>query len=218
MIGFGLDSPGLFLLPRPFSVGWRSADGRIGLLVRVFGPGTARLATLREGDRVLLLGPLGRPFRLEPERRIVCVAGGVGLAPFLFQAGAARAAGHEVDLLYGERTESFVFDLPLLAELTDGPVELWTEDGTAGRQGRVLDGLELADDPIVLACGPTPMLQAVARIALAGGASLQVSVEEYMGCGVGTCQGCVVKSADGRWVKSCIEGPVFEAGELAWPS
>lgn len=218
MVGHGLDVPGSFLLPRPFSVGWRSDDGRIGLLVRVFGSGTQRLAGLREGDELLLLGPLGRPFALDPSRPHVCLAGGVGLAPFIFLCADAHAAGGPiVRLVYGERTADSVFEPALIERLTGVVPEIWTEDGTLGAAGRVTDGLDVAEDPILLACGPTPMLNAVAALAADSSASLQVSVEEYMGCGVGTCVGCVVKSADGRWLKSCIEGPVFDRESLAWP-
>lgn len=216
MIGYGLENTGAPLLPRPFSVGGRTGEGRIGLLLRSFGAGTRRMATLDPGDEVLLLGPLGRPFRLEEGRRVLCVAGGVGLAPFLFLAGVARRGGLEVDLLYGERTAERVFDPGLLERIAGGPAEVWTEDGTAGSEGLVLEGIELDDDPLLLGCGPDPMLRALAELARERGADLQVSVEEHMGCGVGTCQGCVVRGADGRWIKSCIEGPVFDAGELDW--
>ena len=216
MIGYGLENAGAPFLPRPFSVGGRTDDGRVGLLLRAFGAGTRRMARLSPGDEILLLGPLGRPFRLEEGRRTLCVAGGVGLAPFLFLAGEARRGGLAVDLLYGERSAARVFDPELLERLAGGPAEVWTEDGSAGREGLVLEGIDLADGPLLLGCGPDPMLRALADLAAERGADLQVSVEEHMGCGVGTCQGCVVRSADGRWVKSCVEGPVFEADELDW--
>ncbi|HKK27606.1 MAG TPA: dihydroorotate dehydrogenase electron transfer subunit [Gemmatimonadota bacterium] len=216
MIGYGVDNLAPPLLPRPFSVGWRSDDGRVGLLVRTFGSGTRRMSGLEAGDETLLLGPLGRPFRLEEDRPIQCVAGGVGLAPFLFLAGEARARGREVRLLYGERTGARVFDLDLVRRLTGGPAEVWTEDGSAGRKGLVLDGIDLTEDPLLLGCGPGAMLRALADLAARRGASLQVSVEEHMGCGVGTCQGCVVPRAGGGWAKACVEGPVFDAGALDW--
>ena len=216
MVGYGLDNTGAPFLPRPFSVGWRGPGGRVGLLLRAFGEGTRRMSRLGAGDRLLLLGPLGRPFRLDEGRRIVCVAGGVGLAPFVFVASEARDRGRDVTLLYGERSADRVFDLDLLTELTGGSAEVWTEDGSAGRAGRVTEGLDLSDDPLVLGCGPDPMLRALATLARERGFDLQVSVEEHMGCGVGTCQGCVVRSTDGRWVKSCVEGPVFDARELDW--
>jgi dihydroorotate dehydrogenase electron transfer subunit len=218
MIGFGLDTPGVFMLPRPFSIGWRSNDGRLGILLRVFGQGTRRMSVLERGDRILLLGPLGRPFRTGAERPICCVAGGVGLAPFLFLVGEARAAGHDVTLLYGERSAPYVFDPALIRELTGGVAQIWTEDGSAGSRGLVTQGIDPDDDVLLLACGPTLMLRAVAAFARENGCDLQVSVEEYMACGVGTCQGCVVPGADGRWIKSCTEGPVFDSRELTWPT
>jgi dihydroorotate dehydrogenase electron transfer subunit len=191
MIGFGLDHLAPPFLPRPFSVGWRAEDGRIGLLVRAFGAGSRRLAD--------------------------CVAGGVGLAPFLFLAGDARRQGFDVDLLYGELTADKVFDIGLIEELTGEPPIVWTEDGSLGSRGRVTDGLRVEGGVTVLACGPTPMLRALAARAAREGFDLQVSVEEHMGCGVGTCQGCVVQGADGRWRKACTQGPVFYASELTWP-
>lgn len=217
MLGFGLENTGPPFLPRPFSVGWRGDDGRLGFLVRVFGSGTRRLAALRPGDSLLVLGPLGTAFRTDPGTPTICVAGGVGLAPFLFLAAEERARGRDVRLVYGERTAARVFDRRLLQRLTAGPAEVWTEDGSAGRRGTVLEALSPGSAGMWMGCGPAPMLRALAALARQRGRPLQVSVEEHMGCGVGTCQGCVVPGADGRWIKACVEGPVFDAARLAWP-
>ena len=217
MVGFGLGGLDAPFLPRPFSVGWRGADGRIGLLVREFGAGTRRLAALREGEELLLLGPLGRPFRVPVDRPLVCVAGGVGLAPFLFLVPEILATGGSVRLLYGERSADRVFDPALVERLAGLRPEIFTEDGTAGARGLVLQGIRADERPELFGCGPTPLLRALERLAREADLGLQVSVEEHMGCGIGTCQGCVVRSADGRWIKSCTEGPVFERRELAWP-
>lgn len=216
MVGFGvggLDAP---FLPRPFSVGWSGDDGRIGLLVRRFGAGTRRLAALEPGDRTLLLGPLGRGFEWEVDRPIVCVAGGVGLAPFLFLAPVCRGEGGSVSILYGERSSDRVFSPDLVEELTGVRPDVYTEDGTAGTTGRVLAGIHPDPSIQLFGCGPTPMLAALERLAREQDLALQVSVEEHMGCGIGTCQGCVVRSAGGEWIKSCTEGPVFRREELAW--
>ena len=217
MIGFGLQDLDAPFLPRPFSIGWRGEDGRIGLLVRRFGPGTHRLAALRAGDEVLLLGPLGRGFEWETGRALVCVAGGVGLAPFLVLAPEAIRNGASVSILYGERTGDRVFDPRLVEQLTGVRPDLYTEDGSIGRAGRVIDGIERGTESCLFGCGPTPMLKALERLAREAELSLQVSVEEHMGCGIGTCQGCVVRSSTGDWIKSCTEGPVFRREELAWP-
>lgn len=217
MLGPGLETPGTWLLPRPFSIGWRSAaGGRVGFLLRVFGLGTRALARLGEGDEALLLGPLGRPFEVDPGRDVELVAGGVGLAPFIFLAAEHPASAGELRLLYGERDAGAVFDPGLLEELTGRVPEVYTEDGSAGTEGLVTAGLDPDATASLYACGPTPMLRALAAFAGAHGRDLQVSVEEHMGCGIGTCQGCVVPGADGRWIKACVEGPVFRSTELEW--
>ncbi len=217
MLGRGLDTPGTWLLPRPFSIGWRSDDEvRLGFLLRVFGPGTRALARLRVGEEALLLGPLGRPFEVDAGRDVELVAGGVGLAPFIFLAAEHPDSRAALRLLYGERDAGAVFEPALLERLTGRIPELYTEDGSAGKAGLVTAGLEPGSPASVLGCGPTPMLRALAAFAAEHGRELQVSVEEHMGCGIGTCQGCVVAGADGRWIKACVEGPVFRASELDW--
>lgn len=216
MMGKGLGDVSAPFLPRPFSIGARPAPGRLGFLVRVFGEGTARLARTGPGDRLLLLGPLGRPFPSPDERPVLCIAGGVGLAPFLFLGAEWRREGSDVRIVYGERTGSRVFDPALIRSLTSVEADVRTEDGSVGRAGLVTEDLDLADRPQLLACGPQPMLRACAALADEAGLPLMVSVEEHMGCGIGTCQGCVVRSTDGRWIKSCTEGPVFDARELSW--
>jgi dihydroorotate dehydrogenase electron transfer subunit len=216
MLGTGLSDVAAPFLPRPFSIGAREADGRLGFLVRVFGAGTRRLSAVSPGDDLLILGPLGQPFTLPEDRSIVCLAGGVGLAPFLFVGAEAKSDTREVRIVYGERTGDRVFDPELILRITGVEPDLRTEDGSLGRRGLVIDDLDLDDRPQLLACGPDPMLRACADLALGHDLPLQVSVEEHMGCGVGTCQGCVVLSSEGEWIKSCTEGPVFDARELAW--
>jgi dihydroorotate dehydrogenase electron transfer subunit len=218
MIGKGLEDVAAPFLPRPFSIGGRTGEDRLGFLVREFGAGSRRIAAAAPGDDLLLLGPLGRPFHLPDDGPVLCLAGGVGLAPFLFVGAEAHRTGRSVRLVYGERTADRVFDPGLIRDLTGSEPDLRTEDGSVGSLGLVVNDLDLSDSPQLLACGPQPMLQACARLAAESGLPLQVSVEEHMGCGIGTCQGCVVRSATGEWIKSCTEGPVFDARELEWPT
>lgn len=222
MIGFGLREYGSPFLPRPNSVAAVRGD-RIGLLIRVFGRGSRRLAALRPGDEALLLGPLGRAFELGTAQKVLCVAGGVGLAPFLLLPSwaAAHAPSAEIQLLYGERTGPSVFDPAKMREVSGIDAEIWTEDGGVGRAGLVTDGIALDGVELLLACGPTPMLKAVRRMALAADVPCQLAVEEHMACGVGTCFGCVIETVDpesGRegYALVCTEGPVFRGERLPW--
>jgi dihydroorotate dehydrogenase electron transfer subunit len=214
------------LLRRPYSL-YRTArpDGPADLCevqYKVVGKGTARLASLRPGEALSCLGPLGRGFHLPPEdRRPLLVAGGIGIAGLLHLGVTLQEAGHDPVLLYGCRDAE---DLPLVEgfEAAGIPVDYATEDGSRGRRGLVTTLLEeaLAAGPAeVFACGPWPMLRAVARMT-AGAVPCQVSMESHMACGFGVCLGCVTPTAGGegydRYVRVCMEGPVFRAEELEW--
>ncbi len=221
MIGFGPQGCAVPFLPRPNSVAAVRGD-RIGLLIRVYGDGSARLVDLEPGDRALLLGPLGVGFDLGSARRVLCVAGGVGLAPFLFLPRWASGTPEvEIRLLYGERRADAVFDPDLIAELSGLDPEIWTEAGDLGRRGLVTAGLDLEGADLLLGCGPTPMLEELRRLALDSETPCQLAVEEHMACGLGTCIGCVIETTDPetgelRYARVCVDGPVFRAERLRW--
>jgi dihydroorotate dehydrogenase electron transfer subunit len=220
------------LLRRPLSIFevLRRPDGTahgLSLLIKRLGPGTSRLYALSAGDRLPCLGPLGHPFAVAtPPCEAWMIAGGVGLAPFASLTEALRASGTAVVLYYGGRTAA---DLFYLDWFTDRGVRvvLATEDGSLGERGRVTDplGHDLAatpaDQPVMLyACGPEPMLKAVAQLAAASGRPSQVSTERIMGCGLGGCYSCVVlvhdESGSAHYVRSCVNGPVFNGDDLVW--
>jgi dihydroorotate dehydrogenase electron transfer subunit len=204
-----------------------SPDGRIEILHKVVGKGTARLAALRPGDRLGVLGPLGKPFTVpaapQPSARALMVAGGIGIAIFPFLVPALKRAGWRGTLLYGGRTAA---DLVERDRFSAAGVEVLTatEDGSHGRRGLVTALLDeiLASpgaDRIAYACGPTPMLRAVAQRVVAVGMPTQLSLEAAMGCGIGACLGCVVKVArpgGSVYARICQEGPTFEAAEVRW--
>lgn len=222
MIGFGVGGYAVPFLPRPNSIA-AARDGSIGLLIRVFGEGSRRLSTLRRGDQALVLAPLGVGFDLGEARSVLCLAGGVGLAPFIVLPGWARRTRPETEitLRYGEREAAAVFDPGKLRELTGLDARIVTEDGSLGEPGRVTGGLELGGVDLVLACGPTAMLRAAHEVASSAGIPCQVAVEEHMACGMGTCIGCVVRTIDPEtgeesYTRSCIDGPVFPSERLAW--
>jgi len=219
------------LLRRPFSVFevLRDASGTVtgvSILNKRAGRSTKALYALEPGDVVSCLGPLGVPFKpvLAPTEGWM-VAGGVGLAPFATLAEALRASNTPTTLFYGARTAGELFYLDFFASLGVNLV-LTTEDGGTGIKGRVTGPLESALKNIgpagatIYACGPEPMLEAVAKLAARYHQASQVSVERVMGCGLGGCYSCVVPVRHGdehaNLVRSCISGPVFDGAELVW--
>jgi len=217
------------LLRRPFSVFEivRSGDTIVGLslLSKRVGVTTRLLFDAVEGDVVACLGPLGRPFEpVDPPAEAWMVAGGVGLAPFATLTEALRARGTATTLYYGARSGGELFYLDWF-ETRGVRLVLTTEDGSTGERGRVTAPLErdlrrAGAAVTVYACGPEPMLEAVARIAADAGRPSQVSVERVMGCGMGGCYSCVIPvrqpGGTAHYVRSCLSGPVFAGADLVW--
>ncbi len=220
------------LLRRPFSIAERDpAKGVFGLIYRVVGGGTEILAMRRSGERVNVLGPLGRP--LEPVREgrsVTMVAGGVGVAPFLSLAQETVREGRvnpeEMTVLFGAATADLLRGEEKFRQLGIN-VELATDDGSTGYHGLVTRLLErnLALPPrrcsYLYACGPTPMMRRCQEIARDEGIAGQVSLEGIMPCGVGVCMACVVPcvvpgdpSSRPRYERVCDTGPVFDMQEV----
>jgi dihydroorotate dehydrogenase electron transfer subunit len=220
------------LLRRPFSVfevqrdDTRQVSG-FSLLNKQIGVTTRMLFTLKPGDRIQCLGPLGRPFSVaERPARAWMVAGGVGLAPFATLAAALRDRDIETTLFYGARSADELFHLDGFRRLGVS-LELATDDGSRGHHGNVTVPLGLALQatnraaPIrVYACGPTPMMRAVTELTASHGRATEVSLEQVMGCGLGGCYSCVVPvrrdHGPAHYVRSCIDGPVFDGRTVVW--
>ena len=224
-------SGGAPLLRRPFSIFQilRDAGGRpeaISIINKKIGTGTTQIYDAMPDARMLVLGPLGKPFVPPRSGDAWMVAGGVGIGPFVTLAESLQRAGTRTTLFYGARTarDLHCADLfpPLGVELVTA-----TEDGTAGDRGRITAPLERALQQAagrgagvtIYTCGPTPMMRAVATLAAQYRQSCIVSLEQVMGCGMGGCYSCVVKVRQpdrSRFVRSCIDGPVFDAGAVVW--
>ncbi|MDP9116082.1 MAG: dihydroorotate dehydrogenase electron transfer subunit [Actinomycetota bacterium] len=198
--------------------------GTIQFVVAEHGPGTRWLTQRKVGDILDIVGPLGNPFPMPSgPAPAVLVAGGYGSAALIPLANALVAAGSAVEMILGATTASRLFG-ELVVKRTLGAVTVTTDDGSAGTQGRVTDVLPAAisrvSAEVIYACGPMPMLAAVAAVAREHAITAQVAVEEAMACGIGVCMTCVlpVKGADGRsrFVRSCVDGPVFDASRVRW--
>jgi dihydroorotate dehydrogenase electron transfer subunit len=224
------------LLRRPFSVFevLRSAAGDVtgvSIFNKRAGRSTGKLYELEPGDVVSCLGPLGVPFKpVDAPAEGWMVAGGVGLAPFATLAQALSAARTPATLFYGARTADELFYLEFFEQLgvklvltTEDGGRSWNRPCTKGRVTAPLEAALKAVGPagaMVYACGPEPMLEAVAKLAARYQQPSQVSVERVMGCGLGGCYSCVVPVKHGdeeaNLVRSCISGPVFDGAELVW--
>ncbi len=208
------------LLRRPLSFCTvAEADGRVSFTYRVVGLGTTLLASRRVGDRLRLLGPLGRSFpdpARHPGRPLLLLGGGLGIPPLAFAASWARAAGRPVEAVLGARSAAYLAGAAEVAA-TGVPVLPVTEDGSAGHTGRITAvlGERLAPGVEVWACGPGPMLTAIRDLCAAAGADCWLCLERPMACGFGVCIGCAVARSDGQgYLKACVDGPVFPAGAV----
>lgn len=231
-------------LRRPLSIMLtRPEKGTVDLLYKVVGEGTRQLSGRRVGESLSMLGPIGRPFDLSDcTRRYVLIGGGVGLPPMIFAAesllGRAEVvvfAGSEVKFPFALKPSGTLLPgvngnaILAIAALEERgiPSRLASNAGLYGcYEGHVPD---LARDYLaslnenersrclLLACGPHPMLHAVAGIGREFGLPVCLSLEEYMACGIGGCAGCVVRTIEGgeeKYRRVCVDGPVFPAGIL----
>ncbi len=227
------------------------ATGLLEILYKVLGPGLAALSRATPGTRLSCLGPIGQGFTAHPARpRALLVGGGVGMPPMVFLAErltGPRAAGVRPLVLLGSEVPFPFRPRPstlLVPGIPDGVIaampllEGW---GVASRLASLaglpgcypgyvtelaatwlagLDAKALAEVE-VFACGPTPMLAAIARVAQRFQVPCQVSLEEFMACAVGGCAGCAVRvvTAEGIYMKRvCVDGPVFDANAVFPPA
>lgn len=217
------------ILRRPFSV-FRAQAGRLAILYKTVGKGTQAMESLRAGDKVSLLGPLGKGFpNVQKNTLPVLVAGGYGMAALYLVAQRTRVKGIVFvggkcadDILCANDFRSLGWD-----------VRVATENGSAGQKGivtRILDAW-LAKErrgrlPEFFACGPNGMLKAVCKRVGRGGWDGWVSMDRHMGCGLGACLACVqkVRTRDTagketwNWARVCTEGPVFACRDILWQS
>lgn len=228
-----------------------ASEGWIDILYKIVGQGLRLLSQRRVGDAVSVLGPIGKPFTPDPQRpRALLIGGGVGIPPMVFLSEAHRDDAREtwVPLVLMGSEIPFPFATApariavsgIDAGATHAITEL-EEQGIANRlasasgiegcfDGYVTDlaaqwleslGKQERERVCIYACGPTPMLEAAARVAQRFDVPAQVSLEEYMACAVGGCAGCTVPVYDGDEVamkRVCVDGPVFDASAVFPPA
>ena len=206
------------LLRRPISIHYYNKENNeLGLLVQLIGDGTRWMATLKAGDTLNVVLPLGNGFTLptSTDESPLLVGGGVGVAPLLYLGMKLKEMGVTPTFLLGSRTENELMQIDEFKKY--GPVYITTENGAVGEKGYVTQHSVLANNKFsqVYTCGPKPMMMAVARWAKSANVPCEVSLENKMACGVGACLCCVEDTKDGN-VCVCKEGPVFSIDKLSW--
>jgi dihydroorotate dehydrogenase electron transfer subunit len=205
-------------LRRPISINFVDKEkNELWLLIQTVGDGTRKLATLKEGDKLNLLFPLGNGFSdVEKEgEEVLLIGGGVGVAPLLEYGKWLKERGAKPSFLLGARSKSDLLELNLFRQF--GEVFITTEDGSEGEKGFVTQHSVLAKRKFdrISVCGPKPMMVAVAKFAKKNDVKCEVSLENMMACGLGACLCCVEKTVKGN-VCVCKEGPVFDVNLLSW--
>lgn len=209
---------GTKLLPRPISIcGIDAEKGTLRVVYRIAGEGTRLFSEMKEGDSLEVMGPLGNGFAMK-EKKAIIIGGGIGIPPML---ELAKQLPCEKTVVLGYRDALF-----LKEEFEQyANVVVATEDGSYGAKGTVIDAIREAqvDGDILYACGPMPMLKALAAYAEEHGMEAQISLEERMACGIGACLGCICKTKEKDHhtnvnnARICKDGPVFDAKEVVFP-
>ena len=224
----GLARPGQFVmvrcsdsfdpfLRRPLSIHRvDTADGLIALLFEVVGRGTSWLSRAAPGDEIDIVGPFGNGYSLDlADAPLLLIGGGIGVAPLLFLSDEATARGYSVTLLMGARTRTLLYPASLVA--SNVLYVKATEDGSEGVAGKVTDVIDpyMGQSDHVFACGPAAMYRCIAEGGNLRRKTVQVSFEALMGCGVGACCSCTIKTRGGLR-RVCKDGPVFELADIIW--
>ena len=212
------------VVPRPLSVHRVDGDS-LALLFSVVGRGTRWLSQREKGDSLDIFGPLGNGFSVNPDsKNLLLVAGGMGIAPLVFLANVAGGEGKKVTFITGARSADCLLPISSPQGLFNSgmlPASInvvnATDDGSEGFKGPATDlipaYLEGVDQ--IFACGPVEMYKTMAQMLELKGTPVQLSLEIMMGCGMGVCYGCTIKTKKGL-KQVCKDGPVFDMGEIVW--
>ena len=216
------------ILPRPISIcETDTANGRLRLVYRVVGFGTAEFSMMIPGNKVRMMGPLGNGYPIEEDidagrKNFILIGGGIGIPPMLSVAKSIKeiSPGSQITAVMGYRDRhNFLSDN--FYELAD-ELLIATDDGSRGIHGTVIDAMKQkgVTGDIVYSCGPTPMLRGVKDWAVKSGIPARISLEERMACGIGACLGCVCDTVNEDShskvtnARVCKDGPVFNAEDV----
>lgn len=198
-----------FYLRRPFSIADEGED-YFDLIYKIFGDGTKFMSkNLKEFDEIKFLAPLGNSFEIIPNSKILILGGGVGVAPLYYLSKEAKKLGCDIEICLGFLDKKSIFLKDEFSAITD-KFKICTISGDYGIKGTIFEGINEFSNDFVYACGPNAMLKVIQKKFNKG----FLSLEARMGCGIGVCNGCVVKSSDGLNKKVCSDGAIFKIDEV----
>ena len=211
-------------LRRPISIyNLNKDEGTLEFIFQIKGEGTKLLSKKEEGDLIDIIGPLGMgTFKINNYEKIAVIGGGIGVFPLYELSKEAKKEKREVSIYLGFRNKDYVVLEQEFKDVSDKLI-ITTDDGSYGIKGFAINELEkdLKNKKIdcIYACGPLPMLRAVKKLAMEKNIPCQISLEERMGCGIGVCLGCAVKTArssdeNPQYFHVCKGGPVFQAKDV----
>lgn len=206
------------ILRRPISICDCDGESLIELFFKVVGTGTDILSRRNVGERLDIIGPLGNPFEISTKDNNILVGGGIGIAPLAYLAKELNKMGKKIIMFYGGRTASDIM-LTDKFKYKNSQLVITTEDGTLGLKGMITEEVEkyftaYPENCSVYVCGPEGMLRALSKVRNLPFDDVQISLENRMACGVGACQGCAIKTINGKYQRVCKEGPVFKYNEI----
>ncbi|MGD0712342.1 MAG: dihydroorotate dehydrogenase electron transfer subunit [Bacteroidales bacterium] len=213
-----IPNSGVTFLRRPFSIfDVNYKRNELKFLIKCIGTGTAKLWTLKKGDMLNVMFPLGKSFNLDINGNAMLVGGGCGVAPLFLLAKSLHEKNVSINIFIGAKSKN---DILFAKELKSfGYIFITTEDGSEGEKGLVTNHSKMkaiaADSDKIYCCGPEPMMKTIASIAKKVKVSCEVSLENTMACGIGACLCCVTETVEGNKCV-CTEGPVFNTKSLKW--
>lgn len=203
------------LLRKPISLfNVDKKEGIVSLLYRVRGKGTKNMSKLKKNREIDIVGSLGNGFTVNlKNKRTILVGGGIGIAPLYYLGKELTKRGNKVKYILGYNCKEDSYAIDIFAKQNE--VEISTMDGSLGCKGHVgsiLDNLDMEKYDMIYGCGPKPMLKYLKKFENI--MPLELSLEAYMGCGLGVCLSCVCKKTDGSYGRVCKDGPVFKGNEV----
>ena len=213
-----VDNHPYVFLRRPFSyLDYNKDEKTVSFFVKAIGKGTRKLGTLKKGETVNIIHPLGNSFSIPENKKVLITGGGSGIAPFIMLGRKLKEKGNEIHILTGGRTAEDILFTDEFREY--GEVYCTTEDGSHGEKGLLTQHSIFSgnafDYDLIYTCGPDGMMKAVASIAKERSIDCEASLENLMACGFGVCLCCIQETTEGNKCV-CTEGPVFNINELKW--